>query len=221
MRFCRKISPFIALALAIIFAGTLAHRRIAARRLYLETTLPLERLSAAIKRVPLEFGEWKSVPFEFDSTSWCKLYSLTGATCLKFRHGETGESIIATVIVGTARNVTIAIPTRPPASYRRYKLQGGNPTQVKLSETQSCLTSVLLPVVPDLDDYRRTWCFSDGGEWQGTHWAIRKFADCPALAMVSLIEQPASESSFHTSPSAEFAKEFLPELSKAMFGEGD
>jgi len=177
MKFGLKIFLFGALAALTVCAGTVLHRNNAKRREYLEEILPLEMLTAAIERIPAEVGNWKSVPIEFDRDSFCELNRLAGAACQKFEHFGTGEKVTATVIVGTARNVAVAIPTRPSASYRQYTMKGNNPTLVNLPGSQSCLTSELLSVTPELDDYRMTWCFSDGGEWQGPTWANRNSRD--------------------------------------------
>jgi hypothetical protein len=214
----------LTLILVILLAGTYVqgHR---SDRWGRASSERLIEFTERLKDVPMQVGDWvgRDEPVKEDEfeASNCE-----GYVSRTYRNRE-GQEVNVYLVSGKALHVTIHTPDwcYVGAGYEKH----GDPVQYELpvegmEVNPEFLTTTFVKEEPlSKHELRVFWSFSDDGTWKGPRIPKAEFSGRPALFKIYLITDlsQVKDDGIETNPSFEFAKAFMPEINKILFGKKD
>ena len=182
----------------------------------------LKAFAAAIERVPEEIGgDWEAKTTTEMDPREREVSGAVGDLSRTYWNPRTQEEVSVYLMCGASRHVAIHAPKacyttsgfRMEDKVRPYTIPFGD----KSAEFR---TAVFLK-----EDARATqplrvfWAWNAGGTWEAPEFPRLKYGGRRALNKVYLIAQSTSGERIEDNPAVEFAKEFLPVITRLLFPE--
>jgi hypothetical protein len=220
-----KIQILIGLIASVVSVGGAVYQGQLCDRWELETSERLEGFAQRLARVPTQIGPWTSTEVEVDEAQF-KESKCNGVVSRAYQNSLTGELVSVYLVSGKAYHVTIHTPDwcyvaagfemdNDPANYA-VQCKGVEPPPDFLWASFKKETEI------ETKDLRIFWSYTDDGQWTSPKLAKQLFARKPALYKVYLITQIEGRATeLSKDPSVQFAKEFMPVVNDALFGDDD
>ena len=184
----------------------------------------LDQFTAAVDRIPKEFGHWTSIEDKVDEEQF-KASNCTNCISRTYTNRE-GERVNVYLVSGTGRHVTIHTPDWCYVG-AGYDIVDGEPQQytddsaATLETPPEFLTAIFRKEDPLFTHHIRIfWTFSDDGIWRGPRMPKPALGSKPAMYKIYMITE-INEVNAEVSKDAtlKFAREFLPLINGILFEE--
>lgn len=184
----------------------------------------LDQFTAAVDRIPKEFGHWTSMEDKIDEEQF-KASNCTNCISRTYTNRE-GERVNVYLVSGTGRHVTIHTPDWCYVG-AGYDIVDGEPQQytddsaATLETPPEFLTAIFRKEDPLFTHHIRIfWTFSDDGIWRGPRMPKPALGSKPAMYKIYMITE-INEVNAEVSKDAtlKFAREFLPLINGILFEE--
>jgi len=184
----------------------------------------LDQFTAAVDRIPKEFGHWTSIDDKVDEEQF-RASNCTNCISRTYTNRE-GERVNVYLVSGTGRHVTIHTPDWCYVG-AGYDIIDGEPQQFTdnsastLETPPEFLTAIFRKEDPLFTHHIRIfWTFSDDGIWRGPRMPKPALGSKPAMYKIYMITD-INEVNAEVSKDAtlKFAREFLPLINGILFEE--
>ena len=185
----------------------------------------LTNFTSKLKNVPMQVGDWvgRDEPVKEDEF---EASNCDGYVSRTYRNRE-GQEVNVYLVSGKAFHVTIHTPDwcYVGAGYEKHE----DPVQYEIEidnmkQNPELLTTTFVKEESLLKhELRVFWSFSEDGVWKGPRQPKAAYSGKPALYKIYLITDLESvrDNSIEANPSIEFAKAFMPEVNRVLFGENE
>jgi hypothetical protein len=177
--------------------------------------------AARLANVPMQVGNWEGVDqSEEGNERALKVAGAVGNLSRVFTNKVTGQTVSVYIICGHFRKITAHTPNRcyPASGFSSVGEQTQQPIAWDDSTAEFYTKSFRKESIEGIQFLRVFWAWSQNGKWQAPNHPNLEFAGVRALYKLYLISpvQKRNEQPLE-SAAAPFAKEFMPELNRALF----
>jgi hypothetical protein len=180
----------------------------------------LEEATARLERVPMTIGDWQAIPLELTADE-VEMAQLTGYLSRKYVNRYNGQHVFMVLMCGRPGPVGAHTPD--------ICMQGAGFEMVGSPSVYNLPDSGDPPPQFELARFKRTdaaegshelvvWSWNADGTWKAPTNPRLTFARYRALYKLYLqFEMPSAEAKLEDDPRAEFVRQLMPELDRALF----